>query len=169
MAKYINIGNTDFASVRKDEYVDKSQLIAYVNHVLGTQRNDHSALCAIRQIKEKRYLDALHGYIGDIVLVGINYDKRTKKHTCVIEKASNGVAINVAINKKSGDKSNSIGDKNKNRIIEYLAAHSEVKSQEVAEVLGLGISRTKVYLSELANAGLIIRMGANKDRTYKLK
>lgn len=126
---------------------------------------DHSALGAIRQIKEKRYHDALHGYIGDIVLVGINYDKRTKKHTCVIEKSSNGVAIN----KKSGDKSNSIGDKNKNRILEYLAAHSEVKSQEVAEVLGLGISRTKVYLSELANAGLIIRMGANKDRTYKLK
>lgn len=162
MAKYINIGNTDFASVRKDEYVDKSQLIAYINHVLGTQRNDHSALGAIRQIKEKQYVDALHGYIGDIVLVGINYDKRTKKHTCVIEKASDGVAINVAINKKSGDK-------NKNRILEYLAAHSEVKSQEVAEVLGLGISRTKVYLSELANAGLIIRMGANKDRTYKLK
>ncbi len=37
MGKYINIGNTDFASVRKDEYVDKSQLIAYVNHVLDTQ------------------------------------------------------------------------------------------------------------------------------------
>jgi len=66
---------------------------------------DHSAEGAIRQIKEKRYLDALHGYIGDIVLVGINYDKRTKKHTCVIEKASDDVAINVAINKKSGDNS----------------------------------------------------------------
>lgn len=38
MGKYINIGNTDFASVRKDEYVNKSQLIAFVNHVLGTQR-----------------------------------------------------------------------------------------------------------------------------------
>jgi hypothetical protein len=37
MGKFINIGNTDFASVR-DEYVDKSQLIAYVTHVLGTQR-----------------------------------------------------------------------------------------------------------------------------------
>ena len=105
MAKYINIGNTDFASVRKDEYVDKSQLIAYVNHVLGTQRNDHSAEGAIRQIKEKQYVDTLHGYIGDIVLVGINYDKRTKKHTCVIEKASDGVAINVAINSKCGDNS----------------------------------------------------------------
>ena len=38
MSKYINIGNVDFASVRKDEYVDKSMLIKYVNSVLGTQR-----------------------------------------------------------------------------------------------------------------------------------
>lgn len=38
MSKFINIGNVDFTSVRKDEYVDKSQLIAYVNSVLGTQR-----------------------------------------------------------------------------------------------------------------------------------
>ena len=45
MGKYINIGNTDFASVRKDEYVDKSQLIAYVNCVLGTQRK---FLCVTR-------------------------------------------------------------------------------------------------------------------------
>jgi len=45
MSKFINIGNTDFASVRKDEYVDKSQLIAYVNSVLGTQRK---FLCVTR-------------------------------------------------------------------------------------------------------------------------
>ena len=45
MGKYINIGNIDFASVRKDEYVDKSQLIAYVNSVLGTQRK---FLCVTR-------------------------------------------------------------------------------------------------------------------------
>ena len=34
MGKYINIGNAEFESVRKDEYVDKSMLIAYVNKVL---------------------------------------------------------------------------------------------------------------------------------------
>ena len=45
MSKFINIGNTDFASVRKDEYVDKSQLISYVNSVLGTQRK---FLCVTR-------------------------------------------------------------------------------------------------------------------------
>lgn len=45
MGKYINIGLTDFRSVRKDEYVDKSMLISYVNRVLGTQRK---FLCVTR-------------------------------------------------------------------------------------------------------------------------
>ncbi len=40
---------------------------------------------AIRQIKEKRYTGELSDYTGKVLLVGINYDKTTKKHTCVIE------------------------------------------------------------------------------------
>lgn len=130
---------------------------------------NHSAEGAIKQIKEKQYTDALRGFTGEIVLVGINYDKRTKQHECEIERGLKSVAINVAINQKSGDKPISIGDKNKQLILNYLATHSEVKSQEIAEVLGLSISRTKVYLSELVDADLIIRLGANKNRIYKLK
>lgn len=133
----------------------------------------HSADTAIAQIKEKRYAGMLLDYVGSVLLVGINYDKKTKHHECLIERLSQNVATNVAINSKSGDKCGDkllpIGDRNKQRILEYLAQHPEVKSQEIAEVLGLGISRTKVYLSELADAGLILRLGANKDRTYKLK
>lgn len=41
---------------------------------------------AIRQIKEKRYAGALKEYAGKVLLVGINYDKTTKKHECVIEE-----------------------------------------------------------------------------------
>ena len=52
---------------------------------------NQSALGAIAQIKEKRYPAALSGFGGDILLVGISYDKEAKgekrKHTCVIEKA----------------------------------------------------------------------------------
>ncbi len=47
---------------------------------------DKSADAAIAQIKEKRYTGALSGYKGEILLVGINYDKETKQHDCVIEK-----------------------------------------------------------------------------------
>jgi hypothetical protein len=39
------------------------------------------------QIKEKKYIASLEPHIGDILLVGINYDKKTKKHECLIEKA----------------------------------------------------------------------------------
>jgi len=134
---------------------------------------DKSANTAIGQIKTKGYAQSLRGYVGDVIPVGINYDKKTKHHECIIERLSQNVATNVAINSKSGDKcgdkSVTIGERNKQRILEYLAQHPEVKSQEIAEVLGLGISRTKVYLSELADAGLVLRLGANKDRTYKLK
>lgn len=40
----------------------------------------------IAQIKDKHYVDALKDYRGNLLLAGINYNKKTKKHTCVIEK-----------------------------------------------------------------------------------
>ena len=46
---------------------------------------DKTAETAINQIKDKRYTGALAGYTGDILLVGINYDPKSKKHTCKIE------------------------------------------------------------------------------------
>ena len=47
---------------------------------------NHSSGGAIEQIKEKGYCDAISGYGGDILLVGINYDEKEKLHTCQIEK-----------------------------------------------------------------------------------
>jgi hypothetical protein len=43
---------------------------------------------AIDQIKERKYIKALDGYKGEVVLVGISYDKKDnqKKHHCIIEK-----------------------------------------------------------------------------------
>ncbi len=41
---------------------------------------------AIEQIKENGYCDAISGYGGDILLVGINYDEKEKVHTCRIER-----------------------------------------------------------------------------------
>ena len=48
---------------------------------------DGSAESAIEQIKEKQYMDCLKNYSGEVLLVGINYDKESKKHSCKIEKA----------------------------------------------------------------------------------
>ncbi len=45
-----------------------------------------SAEGAIRQIKEKNYCKSLEEYKGNLLLVGIEYDKKTREHHCVIEE-----------------------------------------------------------------------------------
>ncbi len=48
-------------------------------------KKDKDAKGAIAQIRQKNYGKALEDYRGNLLLVGINYDKE-KNHTCVIEK-----------------------------------------------------------------------------------
>lgn len=48
-------------------------------------KHNHSAESAIEQIRRKNYPDALKGFTGEILLVGISYDAE-KKHTCMIER-----------------------------------------------------------------------------------
>ncbi len=45
-----------------------------------------TARSAIDQIKDKQYTKVLEGYAGKILLVGINYDKKDKTHSCLIEE-----------------------------------------------------------------------------------
>ncbi len=44
---------------------------------------------AISQIKTRNYAGALKEYSNDILLVGISYNKKTKKHKCIIERFRN--------------------------------------------------------------------------------
>ena len=46
---------------------------------------NQSAITAIDQIKQKNYSRIFHDYKGEVLLVGINYDKDTKTHQCQIE------------------------------------------------------------------------------------
>ena len=41
---------------------------------------------AINQIKKKEYCQSLEEYKGNILLVGVNYNKKTKVHECMIEE-----------------------------------------------------------------------------------
>lgn len=52
--------------------------------VVELKRND-SAYGAIAQIRDRGYANSLKGYGGEIILVGINYDKKSKHHSCRIE------------------------------------------------------------------------------------
>lgn len=46
---------------------------------------DNSAETAISQIKKRDYPEILKPLAGEVLLVGINYDSKTKTHTCLIE------------------------------------------------------------------------------------
>ncbi len=43
-------------------------------------------MTAIEQIKEKKYPISVEAYTGEILLVGISYDKKSKVHQCMIEE-----------------------------------------------------------------------------------
>ncbi len=47
---------------------------------------DKSANSAIKQIIDKNYAGALTDYAGSVLLVGINYDRLTKEHECIIRR-----------------------------------------------------------------------------------
>ncbi len=49
---------------------------------------DKSSEGAIRQIRDRNYPAVLRDYGGEIVMAGINYNPKTKAHTCEIERIS---------------------------------------------------------------------------------
>jgi hypothetical protein len=53
--------------------------------VIELKSND-TASKAIAQIKARHYTDKVAEYTGDILLVGISYDRGTKEHTCQIDR-----------------------------------------------------------------------------------
>ena len=76
-------GFADFVFIPKPEYISNYPVL-----VVELKWNK-GAQTAIQQIKEKKYPDTVRQYTGKILLVGINYDKKTKVHSCIIEKAEN--------------------------------------------------------------------------------
>ncbi|MCI9597969.1 MAG: AAA family ATPase [Firmicutes bacterium] len=72
-------GFADICLIPRKAHLDKPAVVIELKW-------DKTASGAIRQIKERQYVEALKDYQGSLLLVGINYDKETKAHTCVIEK-----------------------------------------------------------------------------------
>lgn len=73
-------GFSDFVFIPKEEYrVDYPALVVELKW-------NKSAYTALQQIKDKKYPESLLQYTGNILLVGINYDKKSKAHECVIEE-----------------------------------------------------------------------------------
>mgnify|MGYP004545428645 FL=1 len=72
-------GFADFVFVPKPEY--RSDYPALVVELKWNQ----DAKTAINQIREKQYPVSILEYTGDVLLVGINYDKEKKEHECKVE------------------------------------------------------------------------------------
>ena len=49
-------------------------------------KKDASAKVALEQIKERDYVSRVKEYTDNILLIGINYDSKSKQHSCIIEK-----------------------------------------------------------------------------------
>lgn len=49
-------------------------------------KHNQSAESALTQIKQKRYFDCLSAWHGKLLFVGVNYNEKTKKHECKIER-----------------------------------------------------------------------------------
>jgi hypothetical protein len=48
-----------------------------------------SAAGAIQQIEDRRYAEILKDYKDNALLIGINYDKISKRHDCIIKRFTN--------------------------------------------------------------------------------
>ena len=72
-------GFADLVFIPRKKFQDRPALVVELKW-------DQSAEGAISQIKEREYCRSLEEYQGDILLVGVNYNKKTKKHECVIEE-----------------------------------------------------------------------------------
>ena len=72
-------GFADFVLIPKPEYAtDYPALIIELKWNQNVQT-------AMKQIKDREYPQSILHYTGNMLLVGINYDKKSKEHECVIE------------------------------------------------------------------------------------
>jgi len=72
-------GYADLVLLPRKKFADKPAIVVELKY-------GKSVSGAIEQIKEKNYLSALAEYKGNVLLVGLNYDKSNKEHECLIEK-----------------------------------------------------------------------------------
>ena len=121
-----------------------------------------SGLPSIRTVWQKQ------GWQEPEIVESFNPDRTT----LVLPLAANKVAEKNGDKKvaaKSGGKSSSIAEQRKNDILQYLTDTPESSSAQIADAIGLQVSRTKMYLTELIADGVVVAEGNSRARKYRLK
>ena len=72
-------GFADLVFIPRKRFADKPALVVELKW-------NKDAVGAISQIKEREYCQSLEEYHGNLLLVGVNYDKKTQEHSCKIEE-----------------------------------------------------------------------------------
>lgn len=138
-----------------------------------------SAEGAIEQIKEKHYGAALRDWAGEIVLVGVNYDKRTKLHTCAIERLADKAAINTmekgvrTTGKDAIATENEVGTTEKvpnttEKVLEIIRINPRITNRELAEVFGMTEDGVFFHTKKLRMLGRIRRAKGRKNGYWEI-
>ena len=121
-----------------------------------------SGLPSIRTVWQKQ------GWQEPEIVESFNPDRTT----LVLLLAANKVAAKSGDKKvavKSGGKPKPIAEQRKSDILQYLTDTPEASSTQIADAIGLQVSRTKMYLAELVSDGAVVAEGSSRARRYKLK
>ena len=113
-------------------------------------------------VEDKRYLEQFFRNL----LLGEKNELKNRVLIIDTEKKADG---KIGDNAKIGDKKSAINANTKTAILTFMKGKGAVKASQVAEAIGLKPSRTRDYLSELIQDGVIIAEGANRNRVYRLK
>ncbi len=72
-------GYADMTFVPLRKHTDKLALLVELKW-------DKTAESAIDQIRDRRHVESLRDYKDNLLLLGVNYNRETREHSCVIER-----------------------------------------------------------------------------------
>ena len=72
-------GFADLVFLPRKNHMDKPAMIIELKW-------DKSTIGAIQQIEDRQYPEAIRDYKDNTLLIGVNYDKVSKKHECAIKR-----------------------------------------------------------------------------------
>lgn len=103
---------------------------------------------------EYNYTDSLMDYVGDVVLVGVNYNKRTKQHQCSIERITkmsqaSGESVPSSDKKVSQARRKSVPSSNKS----VLSSDAKVSQVRDKGVLSLSEKKSQVQGESVPSSG----------------
>lgn len=113
-------------------------------------------------------MDALRGYVGEIVLVGVNYDKKTKQHKCVIEKIDSAslFAPQSAPQSAPQNAPQKLSVRQQ-KIIALIRENPFMSKEKMADELGLSLDMVKRDLAAMSD--IVRYSGSSKRGEWKIK